>query len=429
MAKPREGLVRGLATEGDGAVLLADGSIVLARGVLPGERVRLDEIGSGRTRRARRVEVLEASAERVTPPCAYASTCGGCPLMHASERIADETKLERVRRALGPIAASEAITLETPVQRLGYRRRARLAFTQSDAGLAIGYRADASRAVVDVARCVVLSPTLDGLLVLLRARVGPHLRGAGELRLGTSGALGTVRIESRDPQPSSLYAALEALAADGSIAGAALLAGGATAPATFGARHEQTSDADGRALRAPLGGFGQAHAEHNRTLATHAIEDAAPDGARVLELFAGHGNFTLSLASRAHTLVAVELDAEATACLRANLESHGLAAKVITSEAASATAAIARGTIDVVLLDPPREGARDLMAPLVALAPARIVYVSCSPESLARDGAMLVAGGYRVTGLRAVDMFPQTAHVEVIARFERAGVAARPARR
>ncbi len=420
--------MRGLGSEGDGAVLLADGSIVLARGVLPGERVRVDDIGTGRTRRAARVEVLERSSARVEAPCVYASSCGGCPLMHASHALATEVKLERVRRALGSVAPGLGIEIETPVQRLGYRRRARLAFVRREAGIAIGYRVEASRNIIDVERCLVLSPVLEALLEVIRARVGPHLQGAGELRLGASGDRGTLRIGTRDAQPAQLYTTLDTLAREGSIAGAALLAGGASA-ATYGAAYEETRDAEGRALKGPLGGFGQAHAEHNRALATHAMADLAPEAARVLELYAGHGNFTLSLAARAASLVAVELEPEAARCLESNLRAHELTAKVITAEAAQAVGTMRRGSVDAVLLDPPREGARDLMAPLVALAPSRVVYVSCCPESLARDAAMLVAGGFRVTSARALDMFPQTAHVEVVARFERAGVAVRAPRR
>jgi 23S rRNA (uracil1939-C5)-methyltransferase len=425
----RDGRVRGLGVEGDGAVLLENGSIVLARGVLPGERVRLDEIGTGKIRRARHVEVLEPSPERVVPPCAYASVCGGCPLMHASERIANETKSERVLRALrSPAPSLTSIPLSTPHTRLAYRRRARLAFVRGEAGLAIGYRADASRQVVDVERCIVLDPVLDALVAQLRARVGPHLVGSGELRLGARGDRGTLRIETRDPQPASLYTTLEALVREGVVAGAALLAGGASAAATFGERHEETRDGEGRTLRAPLGGFGQAHAEHNAALAQKALAAAEPDGARVLELYAGHGNFSLMLASRAASLVAVELDPDGAACLAHNLETYALKAQVITAEAAQASAKIPRGTIDVVLLDPPREGARDLMAPLVALAPRRIAYVSCSPESLARDASILVAAGYRLESVEAVDMFPQTSHVEVVARFACADRVASPRR-
>ena len=427
-----EGVVRGLGVDGDGAVLLPDGSIVLARGVLPGERVRIGEIDRGRVRRARRVEVLEPSAERVAPPCPYAAACGGCPLMHASARLADETKRDRVRRALAPIAPDVEIEIEAPTLRLGYRQRARLAFVRDESGVRIGYRGDASRHVFDVERCLVLAPVLDETLRVLRERLAAHLVGSGEIRLGTRGHLGMVRIETRDAQPSALYSVLDALVSERSIAGAALLAGGASAPAWFGERHEETSDAQGRILRAPLGGFAQAHGEHNVALAARVIDDVSCEGARVLELFAGHGNFTLSLAERAASVVAVELDEEASRCLAENLAAHHLGARVVTADAARATASLSPRSIDVALLDPPREGARDVIAPLVALAPARVVYVSCNPESLARDAAMLIASGYRLARARAFDMFPQTAHVEVVACFERvssAGKVARPTRR
>ena len=423
--RPREGVVRGLGTEGDGAVVLDGGAIVLVRGVLPGERVRIEEVGRGRVRRGRLLEIIEASSSRVEPSCPYAAACGGCPLMHASARLQRETKLDRVRRALSGVAGDLSIELDSPAALFRYRGRARLAWANG----AIGYRADASRGVVDVARCAVLTPELDAALGLVRERLGARLAGAGEIRIGQASGRPTLALETRDPQPAALYATLADLVQGGALAGVALLAGGATAAATFGAGHEETTDADGRTLRVPLGGFGQAHAEHNRALAAAALDAAAPEGARVLELYAGHGNFTLGLAARAAAVVAVERDAAAAACLRFNLDAHGLEARVIADDSARAVAAIPRGTIDVALLDPPRDGARDAVAPLVALAPARIAYVSCDPESLGRDGRMLVAGGYRLAHVRALDMFPQTSHVEVVARFERAGVAARPSRR
>ena len=421
MSRALEGVVRGVGTEGDGAVVLADGSVVLTRNVLPGERVRIERVGRGHVQRGRLDAVLEPSPGRVAPPCVYAAQCGGCPLMIATPMLVAEIKRERVRRALGVDVA-----LENPSQQLGYRHRARLAFSRTDTRIELGYRAESTRSIVDVERCLVLSPILETGLEMLRARVAPHLSGAGEIRIAISRERPTLCIESRDAQLPALYTMLEALVHEGVIAGAALLAGGASAAATFGDRWSETRDFEGRTLRAPLAGFAQAHAEHNRALSAFAIDAAAPDGARVLELFAGHGNFTLALASRAETTTAVELDAEATRCLAHNLETNGAKARVITDDAARVCAAIRRGTIDVVLLDPPREGARDAMAPLVALGPSRIAYVSCSPESLARDAGMLVAGGYTMTRARAFDMFPQTSHVEVVSLFERAGVGARP---
>ena len=413
--------MRGLGTEGDGAVVLADGSVVLARNVLPGERVRIERVGRGHVQRARVDAILEPSSGRVAAPCVYAAQCGGCPLMIATFDLATDIKRERVRRALGL-----DVPLQSPIQQLGYRHRARLAFARTDAGVELGYRAEGSRSIVDVAHCLVLCPILEAGLAMLRERALPLVAGTGEIRVAVSRERPTVCIESRDAQPPTLYTLLDGLVREGVIAGATLLAGGASAPAAFGDRWSETRDFEGRTLRAPLGGFAQAHAEHNRALSAFAIDAAAPDGARVLELFAGHGNFTLALATRAETTTAVELDAEATRCLAHNLETNGAKAKVITDDAARACAAIKRGTIDVVLLDPPREGARDAMAPLVALGPSRITYVSCSPESLARDATMLVAGGYTMTRARAFDMFPQTSHVEVVALFERAGIGARP---
>jgi 23S rRNA (uracil1939-C5)-methyltransferase len=413
-------VVRALDAHGEGEIVLPDGTIALARGVLPGERVRVGSIERGRVKRARGVEVVEASPDRVAPPCPHAATCGGCPLMHASASAQAAIKRERVRRALPGVE----IEIVAPDDALAYRQRARLAFD----GARIGYRGDASRSLVEIDRCLVLSPVLAATLDVVQRRIAPVLAGSGELRLGACGDRGTIRVEARDAQSPALYAELDACVRDGSIAGVALFAAGAGA-ARFGVDHEETIDLDGRTLRAPLGGFTQAHASHNRALAAHAIDRAEAGGARVLELFAGHGNFTLALAARAASVHAVELDADATRCLIQNLSAHHLRAEVATSDAARATAAMARSSIDVVLLDPPREGARDAIAPLTALAPARIVYVSCDPESLARDAARLADRGYVLRDARAFDMFPQTAHVEVVARFDRGSSVAAPRRR
>lgn len=417
----RVGRVRGLGTEGDGAVELDDGAVVLVRGVLPGERVRIEEIGRGRVRRGVLRAVLEPSADRVAPPCALADACGGCPLMHGSAGVQAVVKRERVQRALAPYVPADAVTLDTPRASLAYRTRARLAW----AAPALGYRAEASRRVVDVTACAVLGPRAREALDLVRRQLLPLLAGEGEIRIGAAAARPTLALESRSAQAPALYQALDAMVREGAVLGASLLAGGATAKARFGAVHDETTDVEGRRLHAPLGGFGQAHADHNRALGAFAIGAAAADGARVVELFAGHGNFTLALAARAERVHAIELDPDATECLRINLEAHGLRARVERGDAGALAAALPRGTVDVVLLDPPREGAAQVMAPLVSLAAVRVVYVSCHPESLARDVGMLVAGGYHVSAVRAFDMFPQTAHVEVVVALERSGVAAR----
>ncbi|MFO0680761.1 MAG: RsmD family RNA methyltransferase [Sandaracinus sp.] len=412
----REGVVRAITESGEGQIETA-GGIVLATGVLPGERVRLGEIARGRVLRAQQVEVLVASPERVPAPCVLAARCGGCPLMHASAALSARIKLDRVRAALAPVIEGDAgleITIDTPEARLGYRRRARLAF----AGGRVGYRAEGSRDVVEVERCLVLDPKLSLALDAVRAHLAPALTGAGEIRLGVGPRGGTARIDTPDPQPAALYRALEVACREGALGGAALAAAGA-APVVVGIDAEATEDVEGRALVAPLGGFGQAHATHNGRLGAYALALAAPTGKRVLELYAGHGNFTLALAARAARVEAIELDAAGTACLRTNLSTHGLQASVRSADAAAAARAVPPGSVDLVFLDPPREGAASTIGALRAIAPAEIVYVSCHPESLARDLAGLVRGGYRLRAARAFDMFPQTAHVEVVVALER----------
>jgi 23S rRNA (uracil1939-C5)-methyltransferase len=412
---PIELTIGELSEEGEGRALSPDGRMVHVRGALPGERVRVDAVRPGRVPRAALLAVLTASPDRVEAPCAVVARCGGCPLMIASAAAQVEAKRARVAAALAEVAPGIEIAIDTPHDRLAYRRRARLAFE----GGRIGYRGAAQHEVIDVDACVVLEPALAAALQTLRARVAPLLVGKGELKLGRAAGGATARIDATEAQPAGLYAALDAAVREGALAGAALWAGGASAPARFGVEHEEARDVDGRALIAPLGGFGQAHGAHNHALVSLALAWLAPEGQRVLELYAGHGNFSVPIAARATSLVAVELDGPASRCLEANLARHGLVAQVIAAEAGPAAARIKRGTVDRVLLDPPREGAREAIAPLVALRPERIVYVSCRPESLAADLGRLTAGGYHVTAARALDMFPQTAHVETVVRLDR----------
>lgn len=411
-----EGVASALLPDGTALVRSADGKQIQARGVLPDERVAVGRVERrGGALRGFELTVLEASPSRVTPVCRHVDRCGGCALMHASAAFSDAFKLERVARLRTP----SPIELVAPAARLAYRTRARLAFARRADGIDIGYRQAWGIELVDVDHCAVLSPPLDALLRALRERLGPHLVGKGELRLGVFGGLGTAYIESKDAQPTAVFSALGALVREGALAGAALLAGGASVPARFGVEVERTDDVDGRALDLPLGGFSQAHGVHNRALAEHVLEVADVSGKRVLELFAGHGNFSLPFAARASALTAVELDRGAVAHLRTNLARHSLAARVIEADAAVAVKSEARGSFDVMVLDPPREGAHQVARALPELAPARVVYVSCDPESLARDLEILSKNGFALDSVRAFDMFPQTAHVEVAAVLSR----------
>jgi 23S rRNA (uracil1939-C5)-methyltransferase len=169
--------------------------------------------------------------------------------------------------------------------------------------------------------------------------------------------------------------------------------------------------------------FAQANAEQNEVLRRLVLDEAQlKGGERVLELYAGGGNFTTALAARAH-VTAVEGDRAAAARLRDNLRASAPAENwIVRAESAEdAVARLAReeARFDVVVLDPPRAGAAGAVDAIVALEPSRIVYVSCDPMTLARDVARLGALGYAARRAQPIDLMPHTSHVEVVCTLER----------
>jgi 23S rRNA (uracil1939-C5)-methyltransferase len=415
-----EGRVRDVVQSGEGVVETARG-VLLVRGVLPGEQVVVEQHPKERKGRARLLKVLSASPERVEPPCPYAARCGGCALMHA-----DSEAQRRLRRGFLEGALAKAgllgdtrVTLHAGARALGYRGRARLAFSVRGKERLLGFRREGRGDLVDVARCAVLTPALDTALEAVRRELLPLLVGTGELGVyqGREGGA-VVSLHAAEAQLPALYTQLGQLVAQGALVGAALFAVGAPVPATFGDARVVTTDAAGAPLMGAVGGFSQANAEVNTLLVRRVLELAEPSGMRVLELYAGHGNFSVELARHALAYTAVERDAAATKALVDNAAARGLVIKSLAGEAVKHRQ---REPVDVVVLDPPRTGERGLLSTLAALKPKRIVYVSCDPATLARDLAEAAQAGYRVDTAEAFDMFPQTAELESVVRLVRVG--------
>lgn len=424
-----EGLVRGFGRDGDAVVETTDG-VVFAPFGLPGERVRLEEVHKeGKVRRARRLRVLEPSPDRVAPACSYVARCGGCPLMHASSEAQGRAKLAMVDRALSRVKGRAAVELRWTAAdaMLGYRLRARFAWKRTGSGVVLGLRGRKREIIVDIERCLVLRAELQRLWTLVRKELTPHLPGNGEIHMAMGHeALAVMGIATEDAPPREFYRILEHWVDQRVIAGASVRAGGASIEARFGDPREVGGDAEGRTIIGEAFGFSQAHAEINAALGQRALELAEPDDARVLELFAGHGNLTLGLAARARVVRAVELYAAATGALAVNLDTHGLSsrARVITADATQHIwPERGEGPWDVVVLDPPRTGARDVITAMMGappnMRPKRVVYVSCDPATLGRDLETLGEAGYHMDAAEAFDMFPQTAHVETLVRMRR----------
>lgn len=413
-----EGRVRDVVSSGDAIVETTRG-LVFVRGALVGEQLRISlDDKRGRVQRGRLVEVLEPSSARVEPPCPYVQRCGGCALMHASPEAQHALRVGFLRSALRKVGVSDEVVVHDSAspEPYGYRRRARLAFRVGGRGRELGFRRERSHDIADIERCLVLAPPLERALELVRARLLGLLAGEGELSLALGlGGAAVVVLRSESVQQPALYTACEALVQDGGIAGVALYVAGASKPALFGDAREWSEGFDGQPLEGTVAGFAQANAAVNRALVARVVERVQSRDARVLELYAGSGNFTIALAAGAASYTAIEQAPDAVAALRRNLAARSLAAKVVEGDVSERVRRA--GPIDVVLLDPPRTGAPGVLAAIAAHKPKRVVYVSCDPATLARDLAELLPR-YTLTWLEAFEMFPQTAELESLAVLE-----------
>jgi 23S rRNA (uracil1939-C5)-methyltransferase len=410
--------VRDLVSSGDAVIETASG-VVFAHGGLPGETVRVRLDGkAGRVRRGRITAVLAPSSARREPPCQYAERCGGCSLMHAEPETQRALQRGFLQSALAKAGCEVTVRFTSSELTLGYRARARLAFKRLGNRTLLGFHRDRSADLVDIDACLVLAPPLQRALEQVRASLVEHLTGEGELSLALGAeqrAVVVLRAEAM--QTPAFYRAAEGLLGE-RIAGVALYIGGVSQPASFGDAREWSPGFDGSPLEGPIGGFSQAHRSINQTLVTRVAELAQSEGMRVLELYAGSGNFTIALASGALSYTAVEQSPAAMRALRQNLATRSLQAKLVEGDAAKS---LAGPTLDVVVLDPPRTGASGVLTALLPRKPRRIVYVSCDPATLARDLGEVLPRGYALRWAEAFEMFPQTADLESVVLVEREG--------
>ena len=429
-----QGRVRDVTHAGEAVVETAQG-IVFTRGALPDERVelRLERRVRG-VWHGELIALTEASPSRVSAPCPWVERCGGCPLMTLDDRAERSWKLARLARVLGRVGAAAPPELRASPRALEYRTRTRLAFARAGGQVRLGYRAAASNEIVDIERCAVLAPPLAHALQALRERLAPELQGTGEITLALgAGELAVVVVSSASRQPRAVHDVARELHARKLVAGFELRGDPRSerqergSGVSIGDVRQYTPHPSGTPLRAPATSFAQANGALNLELVRCVAELAQPERARAIELYAGHGNLTLALASAA-SLVAVEGDADAADALRMQLAERGF--KHVEVRCADAAAGVRGGSpVDVAVLDPPRSGARAAIPALLKRKPSRIVYVSCDLATLERDLRMLTDAGYLIDRALAFDMFPQTAHLESVVRLQRAAPEAEPGSR
>lgn len=409
--------MRDVTDSGD-SVVETEAGIVMVSGGLPGEQVRVRvESSRGGVARGSVDALLSRSPARIEASCGIAERCGGCPLMSLALDAQRALKLERVERAVSRVALPKVrAEFEPSPSALAYRRRARLHFRKLGSGTLLGYHAHHARQLVDVERCLVLEPALQTALELVRSALAPTLTGAGEIELSSLDATRVaITVRADAVQSPEAYRAAEALAGRAPISFAAVHVGEGAA-AEFGERPESRAS-DGLPWLAPHGGFAQVNASVNARLREHVNTLAEPEDARVLELYAGHGNFTLGLSEHASALFAVEGDAAAADACRENLRARRRSNTRVT--ASDVRKLKLNDRYDVIVLDPPRGGCPELATIAAQARPERVVYVSCHMTTLSRDLRALRELGYAADRVLALDMFPQTGHVEAVVRMRK----------
>lgn len=420
--------IKELAGGGDGVAIVEEKNVrraVFVRGSIPGDVVRAHVDFASRPAHGSVVEILEPSKSRVTPACAYVQTCGGCDWMHIARISQPNFHVSIVRAALPEMWRDFEIGAHASPK--GLRTRARLHVRTDKRGAKVGFYQNKSHELVTVDTCVALHPSLDRARASLAAFF-EHARGEGEAEI----ALGelTKNDEARKPVldlswkgdlPATFFSRFDAAVKNGEWQGARISTDGARVPMNVGDATPWIPGGDGEALELAPGGFAQASEDGNLLLSKRVAEIARaaiekrPDEISIVELYSGAGNFTVLLA-RFGKSIAVESNAAACEAAQKNLRSRNLSARVVNADAS--TYAIPAKTA-LVLLDPPRTGARDACEKIVAARARNVVYVSCDPATLGRDLAILERGRYALNSIETFEMFPDTSHVETVVSLTR----------
>lgn len=407
-------------------------------GTLPGERARAELVHVDRRGRghARLLEVLDASPDRLDPGCRQFLRCGGCELLHASPELRRAYLRAYVASALSlPLERVDPV-VESP-RRLGYRALAKLVVGP---GGSLGSYAPRSHEVADMAGCRVHAPEVERIADLLRSR--PELLTGVRyvlIRASLTEGRALVTVVVRAPVVLERLAAL--LGAREDVAGLFV--------------HENDSPGDELLGRGPIvpifskgevhdrfglvrqrlqpGAFAQVNPLAAGELYRRVVELADAGGEGVVDLYSGSGGIGISLAlAGARRVVLVEELRAGVEAARVTALENGVADRVEaregTVEEVSRAITGSGGHFGVVTLNPPRKGASpEVLASITRLAPARVVYVSCNPETLGRDLVALAQGtGLMLSTVTPVDLFPATRHVETIALLAREHRASAP---
>lgn len=437
-------LIDKLVTGGDG-LATHDGMKVFVPFSAPQERVRARIVTQKRDYAVAEIEeILEPSPLRVSAPCPHYGVCGGCQLQHINyqgqlvvKRLYVNEALQRIGQVFVPV---RHVTSEP--EPWHYRNKTQYPVGTVGNGMAIGFFKRGTHNLLDIPACLLHPEGFDRL----REAIRDILATAGETGYDESRHNGNVRhiVLREGTRDGGLLATIVTRTPRFDVRSAELIA---EQPGVIGVAHcvvpSRTNRIMGPQIKVLIGrghvyhtvldktfqvaapSFFQVNIQQAEELCRKVLKHVAPNGDELLlDLYSGVGMISLLVAPFVQQVTAVESDATAVEDAKVNaLEQAVRNVDFICDDVSRAIGRVA--STDVVILDPPRKGCpADTLRRITALRPKRIIYVSCNPATLARDLAVLEQSGYVTHEIEPVDMFPQTFHVEVIARLGPLGSAA-----
>ena len=414
----------------------SNGKTVFVRGALPGEQVEASVTNSRkRFDEADVTQIIEASPERIEPICAHYNECGGCDLQHLAHQaqvaLKERTILEQLARHAGITPKRVESALSDQAQ--GYRRSARIGINVRSSGeLIIGFRRRNSNKLVNIDNCPVLEPRLNSAIQALRTELEAlpeSLKSITHIDCSTGDDALLITLRITRNLPTAITSVLSEFAEYNKLT----LAlednnGNVQFLHQANALEYQLPAQDGAVtLSFNPGDFLQVNAQLNQAMVKQACEWLAPtENDHVLDLFCGLGNFTLPLAKTSASVTGVEgskkmvdrasANAAANAIANADFFCADLSEPILNAPWFNQRHA---RKPDLILLDPPRTGAFEIIKTLADTRARKILYIACNPSSLVRDAQVLTEAGYKMTRFGVIDMFAQTSHIESMALFER----------
>lgn len=415
-----------------------DGKTAFVAGALAGERVTLRMVSDQpRFIEARADNILEASVDRQTPPCPHFGVCGGCQLQHINPAIQllikQQAVVDQIKRWGGVIPKQLMAPLNSSDG--GYRARARLGVWYENSGeVSLGFRQKGDKTIVAIDQCYVLQPELSALIQPLQRLLQNFSRHKSVTHLElirandekvvvlrhTKAISGDQQVTLADFAQNHQVTIL--LEPNGDL--------GLTNLSGEPVEHKMIYPLAGQSLELEFEpqDFTQVNPALNDRMISKVLDllELSPED-QVVDLFCGMGNVTLPMARQAGAVTGVEGVETMVKRATLNARQNGIDnAEFLSANLASDNSPKIRqlcAKASVIVLDPPRDGAREIASQLRdlkkrgQLKARKILYISCNPATLARDTALLVEGGFTLASLGVLDMFPHTHHVESIALF------------